>query len=124
MIDPVFKSEKKSLGPGQSSVVPLEACSRDQRLSGHLRKANNIVPFCLTRIRVIDPFTQMKQEFNTILDDADLLRIVFTLSLLRTLHDALWETFFKVTNNEMQTAKRYRNQLWLRTDFNNNCHLC
>ena len=85
------------------------------------------------RIRVIDPFTQMKREYNNnkknnkynkILDDADLLRIAFTLSLLRALHDALRETFFEVTNNEMYTAKRYRNQLWVRTDFNNNCLLC
>ena len=53
------------------------------------------------RIRVIDPFTLMKREYNTILDDADVLRIVFTLSLLRALHDSLRETFFKVTNNEM-----------------------
>ena len=53
------------------------------------------------RIRVIDPFTQMKREYNTILDDADVLRIVFTLSLLRALHDSLREIFFKVTNNEM-----------------------
>ena len=53
------------------------------------------------RIRVIDPFAQMKREYNTILDDADVLRIVFTLSLLRALHDSLREIFFKVTNNEM-----------------------
>ena len=53
------------------------------------------------RIRVIDPFTQLKREYNTILDDADVLRIVFTLSLLRALHDSLREIFFKVTNNEM-----------------------
>ena len=62
------------------------------------------------RIRVIDPFTQMKREYNNnkknnkynkILDDADLLRIAFTLTLLRALHDALRETFFEVTNNEM-----------------------
>ena len=50
---------------------------------------------------MIDPFTQMKREYNTILDDADLLRIAFSLSLLRALHDALRETFFEVTNNEM-----------------------
>ena len=50
------------------------------------------------RIRVIDPFTQMKREYNTILDDADVLRIVFTLSLLRALHDVLRETFLRVTN--------------------------
>ena len=53
------------------------------------------------RIRVVNPFTQVKREYNTILDDADLLQIVFTLSHLRTLHDALRETFFKVTNDEM-----------------------
>ena len=50
---------------------------------------------------MIDPFSQMKREYNTILDDADLLRIVFSLTLLRALHDALRETFFEVTNNEM-----------------------
>ena len=38
------------------------------------------------------------------------LRIVLTWSHLRALHDALRETFLKVTNNEMWTAKRHRNQ--------------
>ena len=39
------------------------------------------------------------------------LRIVITLSHLRALHDALRETFLKVTNNEIFTAKRHRSQL-------------
>ena len=40
------------------------------------------------------------------------LRIVITLSHLRALHDyALRETFLKVTNNEMLTAKWNRSQL-------------
>ena len=39
------------------------------------------------------------------------LRIVITLSHLRALHDALRETFLKVTNNEILTAKRHRSQL-------------
>jgi len=47
---------------------------------------------------MIDPFSQMKREYNTILDDAD---FVLTLSYLKPLHDALRETFLKVTNNEM-----------------------
>ena len=34
------------------------------------------------------------------------LRIVITLSYLIALHDALRETFLKVANNEMWTAKR------------------
>ena len=62
------------------------------------------------RIRVIVPFNQMKREYNEILDDVT-LRIVLTLSHLRALHDALRENFLKVTNNEMLTAKRHRNQL-------------
>ena len=62
------------------------------------------------RIRVIVPFNQMKREYNEILDDVT-LRIVLTLSHLRALHDALRETFLKVTNNEMLTAKRHRNHL-------------
>ena len=44
-----------------------------------------------------------------ILDDADSANR--TLSLLRALYDAPWETFLKVTNNEILTAKWYRNQL-------------
>ena len=39
------------------------------------------------------------------------LRIVITLSHLRALHDSLRETFLKVTNNEILTAKRHRSQL-------------
>ena len=39
------------------------------------------------------------------------LQIVLTLSYLKTLHDALRETFLKVTNNEMWPTKRHRNQL-------------
>ena len=39
------------------------------------------------------------------------LRIVLTFSHLRALHDALRETFLKVTNDEMLTAKRHRRQL-------------
>ena len=62
------------------------------------------------RIRVIVPFNQMKREYNEILDDVT-LRIVLTLSHLSALHDALRETFLKVTNNEMLTAKRHRNHL-------------
>ena len=52
------------------------------------------------RIRVIDPFNQITREYNTTLDDADSVnRINFVQ--LRALHDALLETFLKVTNNEM-----------------------
>ena len=40
--------------------------------------------------RAIDPFSQMKREYNTILDDAD--------SANRNYFDALRETFLKVTN--------------------------
>ena len=44
-------------------------------------------------IRVIDPFSQMKREYNTILDDADSAnRINFVLSQ-SFIHDALRETF-------------------------------
>ena len=39
-------------------------------------------------------------------------QIVLNLSHHRALHDALWESFLKVTNNEIETAKRgHRNQL-------------
>ena len=44
------------------------------------------------RIRVTDPFSQMKGEYNTILDDADSgNRNNFVPS--QSLHDALRETF-------------------------------
>ena len=62
------------------------------------------------RISVIDPFNQIKREYNTILDDADSANRI-TLSHLRALHDALRQTFLKVTNNEMLTAKRRRSKL-------------
>ena len=52
------------------------------------------------RIRVIDPFSQMKREYNTILDDADSANRNNVLSHPRALHDALRETFLKVINNE------------------------
>ena len=43
------------------------------------------------RIRVIDPFNQMKREYNTILDDADSAkRNNFVQS--QSFHDALRET--------------------------------
>ena len=45
------------------------------------------------------------------------LRIVITLSHLRALHDALRETFLKVTNVYNKTTKRHRNQLQARADF-------
>ena len=49
--------------------------------------------------RVIDLFSQMKPENDTILDDVDSAnRINFVH--LRALHDALRETFLKVTYNE------------------------
>ena len=44
------------------------------------------------RIRVIDQFSQMKREYNTILDDADSSnRNNFVLSQSFTVHDALRE---------------------------------
>ena len=51
------------------------------------------------RMRVIVSFSQMKQEYNKTLDDADSANR--SLSLLRALYDALRETFLKVTNNEI-----------------------
>ena len=59
---------------------------------------------------MIDPFNQIKREYNTILDDADSANRI-TLSHLRALHDALPQTFLKVTNNEMLTSKRRRSKL-------------
>ena len=47
------------------------------------------------------------------------LRIVITLTHLRVLHDALRETFLKVTNNENDTETSIRRAL-----ISNNCHLC
>ena len=48
---------------------------------------------------MIDPFSQMKREYNTILDDADSAnRNNFVPYHLRALHDAFRETFLKVTN--------------------------
>ena len=47
-----------------------------------------------------DQFSQMKRGYNTILDDADAANRNNFLSHLRALHDALRETFLKVTNNE------------------------
>ena len=44
------------------------------------------------RFRVIDPFSEMKREYNTILDDADSANRN-NLSHLRALHDPLRETF-------------------------------
>ena len=55
----------------------------------------------LAWIRVIDPFSQMKREYDTILDVMQTLRIVLTLSHLRALHDTLRETFLEVTDNEI-----------------------
>ena len=55
----------------------------------------------LAWIRVIDPFSQMKREYDTILDVMQTLRIVLTLSHLRALHDTVRKTFLKVTDNEI-----------------------
>ena len=53
---------------------------------------------------MLDPLSQMKREYHSILDDADSAnRVNFVPS--QSLHDALWETFLKVTNNEMYTAQ-------------------
>ena len=48
---------------------------------------------------MIDPFSQVKREYRKILGDADSSnRINFVPS--QSLHDALRETFHKVTNNK------------------------
>jgi len=72
--------------------------------SGHLRKANNILPFCLSLagsgwlIRLarwnVNENTMRYRTMQT-------LRIELTSSNLGALHDALRETFLKVTKNEM-----------------------
>ena len=49
------------------------------------------------------------------------LRIVLTLSYLRAKHDALRETFLKVTDNEMYTAKRPRTSYRRPLRISNNC---
>ena len=71
------------------------------RLSGHPRKASNIALFCFSL--VIDPFSTMEREY-VLYWTMQTLRIVSTLSHLRALHNALRETFLKVTKNEIQTA--------------------
>ena len=48
---------------------------------------------------------------------------IVPLSHVIALHDALPETFLKVTNNEMWTAKRHRTSLTLALT-SNNCRLC
>ena len=50
------------------------------------------------RIRLMDPFNQIKREYNTILDDADFANRNNFVPSGRALHDALRETFLKVTN--------------------------
>ena len=50
--------------------------------------------------RVIDPFSQMKPENDTILDDVDSANSINFVHL-RALHDALRENFLKVTYNEI-----------------------
>ena len=69
---------------------------------------------------MIEPFSQMKPENDTILDDIDSAnRINFVH--LRALHDALRETFLKVAKykllNGAETSCR-------RALVSNNCHLC
>ena len=46
----------------------------------------------------MDPFNQIKREYNTILDDADFANRNNFVPSGRALHDALRETFLKVTN--------------------------
>ena len=60
---------------------------------GHLRNENDIVSFCLS-----PEFSQMKGEYGTIMNDADSANCI---NHLRVLHDAIRETFLKVTNNEI-----------------------
>ena len=93
-----------------NSFDSQEPVSEPKNLEVTLEKRTISYLSVSVRIRVIVPFNQMKREYNTILDDVT-LRIVLTLSHLRALHDALRETFLKVTNNEMLTAKRHRNHL-------------
>ena len=65
-------------------------------LESGLRKAYNIVPFCLS------PDQRDWQNETTIRYwKMQTPRIVLTLPHLGVLHDVLRETFLKVTNNEM-----------------------
>ena len=108
-IDLVFTPEKKSWPASKFTCIfalvqeiwPLETCFRGKRLSGHPRKVNNIVPFCLTRPGS-GRSCLVKWNENTIRYwTMQTLRIVLTSSHLRALHVALWESFLKVTNNEI-----------------------
>ena len=74
----VFTPE--SLGPGQSSLAILlspnsfdswELVPEAKDLVVTLEKRTIPYLSVSARIRVIDPFSQMKREYNTILDDAD-----------------------------------------------------
>ena len=109
VVNPVFRPEKKpSLGRGQSSPAiflspysfDLTACSRGQRLSGHLRKPNSkhyraflSQPGSGLLIRLAKRNENMIRYWTM-----QTLRIVITLSHLRALHDALRKTFLKETN--------------------------
>ena len=72
--------KKKSLGLGQSSpamsLSPKSFYSQEpvpeaKNLVVHLEKRTIPYLSVSARIRVIAPFSQMKREYNTILDDAD-----------------------------------------------------
>ena len=69
-----------SLGPGQSSLAILlspnsfdsqEPVPEAKDLVVKLEKRTISYLAVSARVRVIDPFSQMKREYNTILDDAD-----------------------------------------------------
>ena len=70
--------------------------------SGHLRKANNILPFSLSQAGSGWLIRLARWNENTIrYRTMQTLRIHLTFSSLGALHDALRETFLKETNNEI-----------------------
>ena len=80
-----------------TSPLPSPPSPLHKKMNGPLEKRAISYLFVSARSKVIDPFSQMKRENNTILDDADSANRI-TLSHLQALHDALRETFLKVTN--------------------------
>ena len=80
-IEPVFTPEKKTcLGPGQSppaillspdSFDSLEPVHKVKDLVVTVEKRTTSYLSVSARIGVIDPFSQMKREYDTIFDDAD-----------------------------------------------------
>ena len=103
---------KKRLGVGQCSPAMLLSPNSFDSLEP-VPEAKDLVVTFLSQPRSVWLIRLAKWNQNTIRYwTMQTRRIVTTLSHLRALHNALRETFLKVTNNEMLTAKRHRSQLY------------